>query len=308
MKKLLVIYNADSAHHAAVEAEVLAPLRKLSGWLVGRYLVKPTNYQDNVATLSRMLDDGDLVIVAGGDGTASIAINSILQSGKDVTIGVLGFGNFNDIATTFGAKTAVEIVEGFNQGSIYNIYPLEIQVDDKIWRYAPCYATIGLLAQATTVMETPQVRQKLKSGRKGTLFSLFAAVKWYLGYHRRNYLPKGKLNGELIPPKTTDYLAVNGPHLARIMKGGNWHRDQQKFGSATARLGSFWRMVKFGLKSINSGIALQETTSDLLEFDQPSDVEIHAEGEFARLSDVQKIVVHKSAQPLKVVMENNSKN
>lgn len=305
MKKLIIVYNTNSSHHMAIENEVLAPLRKLSGWMVGKYAIKPTNYHDNVRSLSQMLDDGDLVIAAGGDGTASIAINSILLAKKNVVVGVLGFGNFNDIATTFGAKSVVEIVDKFMQSEVSNVYPLEIFIDGKFWRYAPCYATIGLLAQATTVMESPKVRKKLKFGQTGTFFSLVTAVKWYLGHHWRNFLPAGSLNRVMMPKKTTDYLAVNGPHLARIMKGEIWYQDARKFGSTTARLGSFWRMVSFGLKSIGSGMALQETTEDVLEFKQPSKITIHAEGEFEELDNVQKISISKSSRPLKIIMGDN---
>ena len=84
MKKILIIYNPRSSQHAAIEQEVLAPARQLNGWMVGKHAIKPTNYNDNVEQVARLVSDGDLIIVAGGDGTVSIAINGVLQSSRDV--------------------------------------------------------------------------------------------------------------------------------------------------------------------------------------------------------------------------------
>lgn len=309
MKKILIIYNPRSSQHAAIEQEVLAPARQLNGWMVGKYAIKPTNYNDNVEQVARLVSDGDLIIVAGGDGTVSIAINGVLQSSRDVAIGVLSFGNFNDVAhmlnscRSVGATTAFEkLVSGYCAGSLQMIYPLDVSVNGQHWRYAPCYFTVGLLAQSTTVMESEKVRKKLRAGHTGTLSSLIAAVKWYLKNYRQNFLPAGSLNDSPMPKKTTDYIAVNGPHVARIMKGGTWYQDARKFGSMVARLGRFWQMVRFGLRSIASGLELQETEQDIIKFDTPNTVEMHAEGEFERAENVEKIEVKKAERALKIVV------
>ena len=78
-----------------------------------------------------------------------------MLSGKDVTLGVLGYGNFNDVARMLKAKQPVkygdeyiggvsEIVERFEAGKVKEIYPLEAVVDGEHWRYAPCYITCGV--------------------------------------------------------------------------------------------------------------------------------------------------------------------
>ncbi len=302
----MVVYNPRASHHVAIEEEVLARVRQLSGWMVAKYAVKHTSYDDNVVKLQMMLADGDLVISAGGDGTASIALNAVMAAGKDVTLAVLGYGNFNDIARMLGV-TREEGVEGILQryeaGKMRELHPLEIEVNGKHWRYAPCYFSMGLLAQATTMLEEPKVRKVLDTGRKGTMFSLMNAVRWYLKHHKRNYLPAGKLNGTDMPRKTTDYMAVNGPTLARIMKGGDWWMGEKKFGSTVAKLGGFWRMVGFGLKSITKGVELQETEEDVIEFDTSSEVEVHAEGEYEDLRNVKMIKIEKSEKSVKVICD-----
>ena len=300
VRRLFVVYNPKSARAAAIEAEVLAPLRGLTGWMVGKFEVKAPSVDENAPELAKLLKDGDLVIVAGGDGTAAVAANGVMLAGKEATLGVLGYGNLNDMAGMLGEKEVLEIVRKFEAKETREIYPLEVRLDEKHWRYAPCYATIGLLAEATELMDDKKVRASLRKGRRGPVFSLGRAVKWYLKNKRRQFLPKGmKLNGVEVPPKTTDYLAVNGPTLARMMKGGDWYQRAEGFGSGVRRLGGFWQMVGFGLKSVFAKVPLDETKRDVIEFAEASEVEIQAEGEYQKVK-VQKIEVRKG-KALKVV-------
>ncbi len=390
IRKLWVVYNPRSSHHAAVEAEILAPARAVSGFLVGKYEIKRTSVEHNVSTLAGMLGDGDLVVSAGGDGTATIAANAVMKSKKDVTFSAIGYGNFNDMARMLKTRRPVEyggeyvggldeivkrfvassvedvetveeaggpdadevgdVDEGSGRGAVVGhgsassvgireIYPLEILVDGEHWRYAPCYATLGLLAEATELMDGDRVRKSLNTGKRGALYSLFVAVFWYLKNRKRNFLPATgssvdsgenaagsedvdgenatvegvsgdarasgnvvvKVNGEAVPEGTTDYLAVNGPTLAKLMKGGKWYLEEGKFGSVVRGLGKFWKMVGFGLKSVIFRVPLKETEGDVIEFDRPSDVEIQAEGEYQKLKGVSKIEVRKAERGMKVI-------
>lgn len=399
LKKLWIVYNPRSSHHAAVEAEVLAPARKVSGFLVGKYEIKQTSVEHNAEMLGAMLGDGDLVVSAGGDGTAAIAANAVMMSGKDVVFSALGYGNFNDMARMFRTRRPVEyggeyvggimeIIEGFLAGGagpsgasttsagdvsssttsagvvssgaassgaarVREIWPLEILVDGEHWRYAPCYVTLGLLAEASEIMDGDRVRKSLNTGKRGPLYSLWQAAWWYLKNKGREFLPassvgdgsvsrdveaaagaagsgeassfegasgfegEGKiadtgeadggekvevrLNGELLAEGATDYLAVNGPRVAKLMKGGKWYLSEKGFGSGVKRLGGFWRMVGFGLGSVIFGLKLEDTSGDVVEFSRASTVEIQAEGEYQRLEGVSKIEVRKAKRGMKVV-------
>lgn len=330
MRKLWVVYNPRSSHHAAVEAEVLAPARNVTGFLVGKYEIKQTSVEHNAEMLAAMLGDGDLVVSAGGDGTAAIAANAVMVSGKDVVFSALGYGNFNDMARMLGVRRPVEyggeyvggiaeIIEKFLAGDssedsgsgvgagvgsgVTEIYPLEVLVDGEHWRYAPCYVTAGLLAEASEIMDGDQVRKSLNTGKRGPLYSLMVAVIWYLKNRGRRFLPASVLvNGKPVEVSTTDYLAVNGPTMARLMKGEKWYLGEEKFGSAVKRLGGFWRMVGFGLRSVLFGLRLQETKEDVLEFSEPSEVEIQAEGEYQKFAGVSRIEVRKAKRGMKVIL------
>lgn len=295
MRKLILVYNSGASHYVAVRSEVIEQVWKIPGWMVGKFEVKKTAVDENAELLAQMLRDGDLVVSAGGDGTAAVALNGVMLAGKNVALGVLGYGNFNDMAGMLGVKRPVEygdeylggvreIVEKFERDELKEIYPLEVIVDGKHWRWAACYVTMGLLAEATQAMNEKRVRKKLKTGKQGVGFSLFVALKWFLRNRRRQFLPEEiKMNGKMAPSRTTDYLAVNGPRLAKVMKGGKWYLDAEKFGSVTRRLSGFWRMVGFGLRSVVFGIKLSDSEGDAIEFGEPTEVVVQAEGESEKM-------------------------
>lgn len=320
LQKLIIVYNPRSSHYAKVQREVLASARQLKGWLVGKYELKPTDVDDNAARLAKLLNDGDLVVAAGGDGTAAVAVNGIMQSKKDVTFSALGYGNFNDVARMLGTKRAVEyggeyvggiteITQRFEAGKVTGIYPLEAKVDGKLWRYAPCYVTLGMFAESAAVLNSESVRKKLRTGKKHLFFSLWQLAKWYFSNHKQVFLPgmmlartKDQMSVEVkLPGGTTDYLAINSPRVAKLMRGTKSAHRMREFRSTTAQLGSFWRLMWFMTRSVVARIPGKKTLGDVIKFEQPSTVMIHAEGEYQKLEDVKKIEIKKSKTALKVV-------
>lgn len=308
LQRVLVVYNSKSSHHAAIQDEILGPVRRLRGALVGKFEVRHESLERNVQELIPLINEGDLILVAGGDGTATLALNALVRSGKRATLAVFGYGNLNDMAGMLGITREMGVVgvwQRFLAGNVHEIYPLEVTVNGRLWRYAPCYVTLGLLAESATMMETQEVRQKLRTGKQSRIFSLRMAIKWYWRNRKRNFLPaKMTLNGQKIGDgkRVTDYLAVNSPVMAGMMKGGDWYRQPEKFGSTVQSLGKFWKMVKFGLRSVRKSIPLTETMEDTIRFGTLSEVEIQAEGEYQCLADVEEIVVKKSARGVRVVL------
>ena len=330
MQRILIIYNPRSSRYADVRTEVLDKTTDLKGYLVGKYEVAPTNLDDNITKLSKLLKNGDLVISAGGDATGIIASNAILHSAKDVTLAVLPYGNFNDLARTLRTKTLGDITKNItwagdgpgggpplSESEVgeekvrqdppreyprRDFYPLEIYVDGKFFRYATCYVTIGMTAEAVQLYDSPKMRAKLKSkfGRKVSSYTDLS--KWYFkNRHKHTFIPEFKLNGVLQPAKTTDYAAVNGRSMARVMKGGEDFRDPTYFRHETDRLASFYRLMKLMLRSIFSRIPGSPTDGDTLEFTKPATVTLQAEGESTRFKDIKKIEIRKSQKCLKVI-------
>lgn len=329
MQRLIVVYNPRSSRYADVKHEVLARVKELNGYLVGKYEVAPTNLDDNIKKLAKILKDDDLVLSAGGDATGIIASNAILHSGKSATLAVLPYGNFNDLSRTLRTKKFDDVFAGdatgggresssrdhklgrtpsnvsqeeFSDRPSRSFYPLEIYIDGKFFRYATCYVTIGMTAEAVRIYDSPAMRAKLKSGFGRKISSYTELSKWYFKNRRhRTFIPEFKLNGVLQDKRTSDYAAVNGRSMARVMKGGEDYRDPVFFRHETDRLTKFHRLMKLMLRSIFSRIPGTATDGDILEFSQPATVSLQAEGESQVFEGIHKIEIKKGKKCLKVL-------
>lgn len=298
MKRLLIVYNPRSSRYADVREEVLAPARDLTGYMVGKYEIEKTDVDRNAKKFAGILKDGDMVLAAGGDATAVIAVNGILQSGRDVTLSVLPYGNFNDLARTLGTEKFEDVFKS----RAGKLYPLEIVVDGKLLRYATCYVTMGMTAEAVKIYDGAKMRKVLKRKWGRYVGSYTNLMKWYFkNRHKHQFLPEFKLNGVLKDKRTSDYAAVNGKSMARVMKGGEDWTDSKRFRSETDRLTNFWRLVKLMTKSVLVRVPGEETTGDVLEFVKPGRVELQAEGESLVLEGVKKIEIKKGAKCLKII-------
>ena len=300
MKRIILVYNPRSSRFAEVKTDVIDKVYALKGYMIGKYEVEKTDVDKNSAKLAKILKNGDLVLSAGGDATAQIAANSILKSDKDASLAVLPYGNFNDLSRTLQTDTIEQI---FNQKTTTRkLYPLEIIVDGRLFRYATCYVTIGMTAEAVKLYDTPKVRKKLKTNFGRKISSYTSLASWYFkNRHKKTFLPEFKLNGKKQHKKTSDYAAINGRSMARVMKGGEDYKNPKVFRSETDRLTSFWRLSRLMAKSIFHRIPGAETTGDILEFSTPATVEIQAEGEYRIFKNIHTIEIKKGGKCLKVI-------
>ena len=307
MKKLIIVYNPRSSQFGRVRDEVLAPSRKLKGWMVGKFEVEDTDVDANAAKLAKMLDDGDLVVSAGGDGTATIALNgAMLAKAKDVKLGVLPYGNFNDMARSFGMMNfgeAIAIVNGDGGGRVAEAWGLECLVDGKRWRWGMGYFTIGMFAEATEEFDNAKHRAKLQTGRKSVAFSWRILVRWYFKNRKRVFIPKFKLNGCDVAEDVTDYVALNGKSMAQVMRGGKWYLGAETFLGVQGRLRSLWRLMVLMGRSVLRRVPGTETKGDVLELLEVGDVEIQAEGEYRKFEKVKTVEIRKAKKPIKVVLK-----
>lgn len=294
-RRVILVYNPRSSKAIRVQDGVLDPLRKLPGVITGKYEVKPTDVDDNAAHLAKLLQDGDIVLTAGGDGTSTIGLNGVILSKKDVRFYALPFGNFNDLPRTVRSASGKEI------------YPLEAIIDDKHYRYAACYFTIGMFAESTEIFDAEKTRKKLRKGNKGIFFSIKTLAKWYFTHKRKNFIPKFQFisDAKTYEPDETkdfsDYLAVNGVSVAKMMKGGKFYESKTEFLSTTKKLTSFPRLTSFMLKSIFSQVPANISAEDTIIFPNGANVEIQAEGEYKKLKHVEKIVIKKANSPVKIL-------
>ncbi len=307
MKRLILVYNPRSSHFLQVKKEVVDKLRGIKGWMLGKFEVADTDVDDNAERLAKIVQDGDVVIAAGGDGTANIALNGIMLSNKEnVRLGVLGYGNFNDTARTFGKMKIDEILQNVDKAQ--KIWPLECSINGNHWRYGMCYFTIGMFAEACAVFDHPKTRKALQKGKKKMTFSLAVLVRWWLKQHRKHrFMPEfslGNSSEEFVESDgASDYMAVNGKTVAKMMRGGKYCQDKDMFLSATGKMNRFWHLAVYMLRSIFRKIPGTESDYDCLVFRKPSKMMFQAEGEYKMIDQVQMVEVKKSERALLAIMK-----
>lgn len=301
MRRLFIIYNPNSSRYESVKTEVLNhSTTDFKGYLVGKFAIEKTGFEANVKKLSKLLRDNDLVLAVGGDATAAIAANAILHSGKDVTLAVLPYGNFNDLARTLGTFHLKDILEHPDQTK--TLYPLEISVDGEFFRYATCYTTIGMTAEAVEIFDDQKIRKSIRKTSQRSYKSYVYLAKWYFkNRHKKVFLPEFRLNGKTTPKKVSDYCALNGRSMCQVMKGRDDYLDPNNFRSENCRLTSFPRLFMLMAKSILYRVPGTTTRGDTLEFVVPATVELQAEGEYRIFENIKKITIKKGSKCLKVI-------
>ena len=300
MKRVIIVYNPRSSRYELVKKEVLERVRRLEGFVVGKYEVKPSSVDENAEELAKILLDGDIVMTAGGDGTAAIGFNGAILSKKNVKFAALPYGNFNDLARSLDLKNIDDVLNG----KIVNWYPLEVLVDGRHWRYVACYVTIGLFAESTKIFDQKKVRQHLRKSRIGRfIYSIFELAKWYFKNRKRQFIPEFSLNGEKMSDNVTDYLAVNSKTMARVMKGKKSFLNAKNFESGTAKLGNFWHLCWFMIRSIFKHVPTMTENYDVLKFKNGANIEIQAEGEYKYFEGVKTVEIRKYDQPICAILK-----
>lgn len=310
MQRLIVVYNPNSSQYVHVKDDFLVPVAKLKGFMIGKFAIRKAPFEENLKELKKILKDDDFVIAAGGDATAAVAANAIIGSKKDAVLGVLPYGNFNDLARTLGTMKVDDLLDYLSSVSlkkptrmdIKKLYPLDISVDGKHWRYATCYVTMGMTAEAVELFDDPKVRKKMQKGHKSSWRSYLQLAGWYFKNRRKKvFVPEFRLNGKEVRAGVSDYCALSGKSMCRVMKGGNDYLKPRVFRSEKCRLINFWRLTKLMAISILKRTPGTETIGDLIEFLEPATVELQAEGEYKIFKDIEKIEVKKTERYLRVI-------
>lgn len=303
-KRIILVFNPRSSKFLRVRQEVLDPLMetanptiesslagKLKGVMVGKFEVEPTNVDENAGRLARILEDGDLVITAGGDGTATIGLNGVILSKKSVQFAVLPYGNFNDTARLLGCRNIDEVLEGRAR----KVYPLTAEIDGRIWRRATCYFTLGMLAESTEAFDRPMTRKQLRKGKRGLVFSIWTLFKWWRRKRKKQFLPKATCG------KKTDILAVNGKSMAKLMRGdAKLAFSSREFIGSEQRLSGFFGVCWFMFLSIVHRVPGERVQQIRLDFGQRTKIEIQAEGEYVK-KEMTTLRIYKEENPVMMI-------
>ena len=77
------------------------------------------------------------------------------------------------------------------------------------------------------------------------------------------------------------------------MHGDEWYRDNKHFAAGGFWLRKSWPLFKFMMKSMFKKVPLTKVEQLKVEFDQPTDMTIQAEGELEKLAQVKQIKITK---------------
>ena len=282
--RVILVCNRKSTGYKRVEKEVVMPLRefilKQKGITFLRFDVESPTLEENAKRLANLIGDGDVVLVAGGDGTAGIGVNGIMQSGKAAKFYVIPYGNFNDI---------IQELRG-NSGK--QVYPIEALIDGKHFRYALAYFTVGMMAESTKIFDDEKVRRKLRKSKFNLIFSLKTLLMWFFVNRKKDYIT---IDGQ----KYSDILVVNGKNVARLMKGGEYYLGET-FLYTEQRLNNFFAMVFFMLQAMFSGIPGKKLKNKRIRFEEKQRIFIQSEGEYKDLV-VQEISFLKSKKSIEIL-------
>lgn len=282
--RVILVCNCKSTGHKRVEKEVVKPLREFilrqKGMTFLRFDVESPTLEENAEKLSKLIMSGDVILTAGGDGTAGIGVNGIMQSDKAAKFYVIPYGNFNDI---------IQILRP-NSGK--KVYPIEALIDGKHFRYALAYFTVGMMAESTKIFDDEKVRRKLRKSKFNLIFSLKTLLMWFFVNRKKDYIT---IDGQ----KYSDILVVNGKNVARLMKGGEYYLGET-FLYTEQRLNNFFAMVFFMLQAMFSGIPGKKLKNKRIRFEEKQRIFIQSEGEYKDLV-VQEISFSKSDKSIEIL-------
>jgi len=303
MSRLILVYNPNSSNYRRVKKDIIDIKDQIfDGYDLDEYTVEKIGFENNVKNLTKKIKDKDLLFAVGGDATAAITANAIMHSEKDATLAVLPYGNFNDLARTLGTMKLKNLDL---KSKPINLYPFSIYVDGKFWRYATCYVTIGMTAEAVELFDAPKFRKYMQKGHKSSWRSYIELARWYFkNRHSKVFLPEFTINGKPTVKKASDYAAVSGKSMCRVMKGGQDYKCPEIFRSKALKTISFPRLFILMVRSILHRTPGNDTKGDVLEFTNPATVELQAEGEYQVFENIKKIEVRKEKRCLKVIHKN----
>lgn len=155
VEKLLILYNPASGKFG-IQAylDQITRVCLKHGYLPAYYRTRSCPEDDKVF---RDIEEFHTVLVAGGDGTVSWAVNRLLSSGADPTVGIIPSGTANDFATALGIMgSPVEVVNNLLQGR-----EIRVDVGQVNEYYFINVVSAGLLA---TVPQEVDYRLKKKLG------------------------------------------------------------------------------------------------------------------------------------------------
>ena len=150
---VVVNRHAAAGRDASARLDAAGGALRSAGWIPEFHV---TSAPGHGVELARCADTGshDLLVAAGGDGTANEVASGRLRAGSDATpLAVLPLGTGNDFATLLGAGTVETFVEALRTPRFVRRDVLAVETPEDGLRAALLFAAVGFasdLLRATT--------------------------------------------------------------------------------------------------------------------------------------------------------------
>lgn len=299
-RRIVIAHNPHSSRAADVTARVFERLNE-AGIPYETIEVRQAHLDENVFRIAPLIQPGDIILSAAGDGSAHAVAHSVMAANKpDTVLGFLAYGNFNDLPNTFNSKqTLQDPVDFLRQARPQSIWPLDVFVNGERVRSALLYSTVGWTAAAAGQFDDPKIRHRITHGGAGVVPSLIRTGVFYFSTRKASRLPCVEYNGVMY--RQTDLLFANGPLLARLFRTGKHFYETPVFLFRMLNVRWLLPNIPFLISGLIGRIRGEEVPQATVRFSEPFDMKLQCDGEVIQLRTVTSIEVKKTAGPLSVL-------
>ena len=204
MKKCTLIYNPESGvKNKAKFVELFQDVFEKASYQV---TIKQTEKRGDATKFIETLEETDLVVVAGGDGTLNEAVTGNLHRKNPLLLSYLPLGTTNDVGTMYGfGKNMRSNIERILEGTIQEIDVCTI--NEKPFIYVACFGNY-----VNVSYDTPR-RLKKKYGKLAyVLYAIKQLLKEEIHKHAITYT----VNGKTYQDEYSFLFITNTSHLAGL--------------------------------------------------------------------------------------------
>ena len=247
--------------------------------------------------IGKSLADGDLVVAAGGDGVANVALDAAMMSGHDTTFAVVPLGNVNDFASSIYGR--VRDPARILHGTTLDFYPLDLSINGEHKLFASQYISFGATTVLVDWLNSPAVRAARKKYRGNVArLMLFGA---------RNI---GKISRAIAAMKLPDrvdnsfgfFLGRTGKYF-KLRASRELHHKPDKL---IFHRDNFRGKVVLDAQKLTmwllAGIPGKVSTCEKIELSAPCDMICQVGGDNVPLENVREIACRRAKKPLKILV------
>ena len=299
---LVLIQNRNSTNYRRVRSEVIDPLREAlassdeDAYSLTIYNTKFPDTERNIAHMIEKLPDEARVIVAAGDGTVEQVINASIRGEKNLTIGALPYGNFNDIAFAHMRRGQGVLNMIGDDVPTREVNPLTIEVDGKHWIDAASYASFGLTAIIASGFRSQKVRDLLRPLPRPLQKAIRNTRSGadYLTHAWTDKLPDFRVDGGELQIGMTDVAFANNPLIAGIIKAEDTYYDTPYFGALSGiNMGDMSKLITWGVPSLQGHSPLERAEQMRVSFEKEATIPVQIGGEYHEISSPTEVFVYK---------------